>query len=168
MAKIGGGSGTMPEYKIKKKSLKAEKEAILKASRKNPDVKLLLGKLKKLIPGLASQTVLLDLLASPGTAQAPSSASQDTVEQVAQFLFENGGRWPDKAFKEGYRGDPAASMAIYKSMVEENTLRRMADSSDMSTKGGDQQWYTPEQQETLKDRQDLFMRNLAQQTNSGQ
>ena len=159
MAKIGGGSGIMEEYKFapEKKSIKTEK-LMRDALAKNPEAKTLIGKLRKLIPGLASQTVLLDLLANPGTAHAPSTASPESVEKVAEFMFENGGRWPDKSFKEGYRGDPTESLALYRAMVEQSAQNQMAE-SDMKTQEK-MQFYEPEQQQSFQDRSAEFLRNM--------
>ena len=159
MAKIGGGSGIMEEYKFapEKKSIKTER-LMRDAIAKNPEAKTLIGKLRKLIPGLASQTVLLDLLANPGTAHAPSTASPESVEKVAQFMFENGGRWPDKSFKEGYRGDPTESLALYRAMVEQSAQNQMAE-SDMKTQEK-MQFYEPEQQQSFQDRSAEFLRNM--------
>jgi hypothetical protein len=139
------------------KSIKIEK-LMRDAIAKNPEAKTLISKLKKLIPGLTSQTVLLDLLANPGTAHAPSTASPESIEKVAQFMFENGGRWPDKSFKEGYRGDPTESLAIYRAMVEQSAQNQMAE-SDMKTQEK-MQFYEPEQQQSFQDRSAEFLRNM--------
>ena len=110
------------------------------------------------MPGLTGQTVLLDLLANPGTAHAPSTASPEDIEKVAQFMFENGGRWPDQSFKEGYRGDPTESLAIYQAMVEQAAHNQMAE-SDMKTQEK-MQFYEPEQQQSFQDRSAEFLRNM--------
>ena len=141
----------------KNKSIKAE-ELIRKSIAKNPEARTLISKLRKLMPGLTGQTVLLDLLANPGTAHAPSTASPEDIEKVAQFMFENGGRWPDQSFKEGYRGDPTESLAIYQAMVEQAAHNQMAE-SDMKTQEK-MQFYEPEQQQSFQDRSAEFLRNM--------
>ena len=133
MAKIGGGSGKMPEYKTQKKSLKAEK-LLAEAIKKNPEAK---------------------------TANAPIMAEEEKMQKVAQFMFENGGRWPDKSIKEGYSTgvDPAQTLLMYKAMVEESALQQMAEQSDMKTQEK-MQFFNPDQQKSFQEKSAEFLRNM--------
>ena len=158
MAKIGGEASAVPEYKIagNKKSIKAE--ALLKeAAKKNPAVTAMLNALKKLVPGLNVAALMLD----SDTLGSSTPSNPKAAEAVAQYLFDNGGQWPDEgpgSFKEGYKGDKTEILNLYQAMVEQASLRDMAN-SDMRT-SEKMPLYSPEQQEQMQEAQKTYLRNL--------
>ncbi len=161
MAKIGGGSGRMEEYKFtpEKKSIKTQR-LLAAASRKKAGASTILKQLRKLLPmpGLGSQTVLLDLLASPSTAGADSHISDtENTEKMAQFLFENGGRWPtEKGF---HQVDPTEALDLYQAKVQQAALNQI-DESDGRLTPETMQFYDESQQKSFQDRSAEFLRNM--------
>lgn len=160
MAKIGGEASAVPEYKMpgNKKSIKAE--ALLKAAaKKNPAVTAMLNALKKLVPGLNVAAIMLD---SDTLGSASRDDKPEATEAVAQYLFDNGGQWPDEgpgSFKEGYKGDRTEILNLYQAMVEQASLRDMAHEQDMKT-SEKMPLYSTEQQEQMREAQKAYLRNM--------
>ena len=159
MAKIGGEASAVPEYKMpgNKKSIKAE--ALLKAAaKKNPAVTAMLNALKKLVPGLNVAAIMLD----SDTLGSSTPNNPKATEAVAQYLFDNGGQWPDEgpgSFKEGYKGDKTEILNLYQAMVEQASLRDMAHEQDMKT-SEKMPLYSTEQQEQMREAQKAYLRNM--------
>ena len=183
MAKIGGEASAIPEYKIRrvkpraksnmprystanfksnmpivspKKSLMAE-QLLQEAAKKNPAVQAMLNGLKKLVPGLNVSALMLD----SSRIEAPVIADPKDTEAVAQFLFDNGGRWPDEgigSFKEGYKGDREGILNLYQAMVQQAAHDQMAE-SDMKTQEK-YQLYDPDERKSLADKRATFLKNL--------
>ena len=183
MAKIGGEPSAVPEFKIDKNILKHQQQESRKpdvrrkgravdrfvnksikpedlikaAAKKNPAVNVLLNALKQFIPGLNIAAFSLD----PSVSRAPVQSNPETTEAVAEFLFKNGGRWPDEgphSFQEGARGDKEAILNLYQAMVEQAALEQMAE-SDMKTQEK-YQLYDPDERKSFEDKRVNFLKNL--------
>ena len=161
MAKIGGGSGTMEEYKFapEKKSIKTER-LLAAAAKKRAGASTIWKQLKKLLPmpGLGTPTVLLDLLASPSIVGAGSHISDpENTEKMAQFLFENGGRWPTE--KGYHQVDPTEALDLYQAKVQQAALNQIDESEGRLTPET-MQFYDNDQQKSFQDRSAEFLRNM--------
>lgn len=154
------------------KSIKPE-ELIKQATKMNPAVGTVLKALKGFIPGATFVSVASLLLEGDPTARGEEQLAQwkdaerakddksSITESVAQFLFDNGGRWPDEgigSFKEGYKGDREGILNLYQAMVQQAAHDQMAE-SDMKTQEK-YQLYDPDERKSLEDKRATFLKNL--------